>query len=168
MGPHAAPGDFPDVHAVHADGTALNIVKPHEQVDEGGFSAAGGANNGNPAAGYGRQVQVFDEGAFRIVGEGNVPHLHLAVAAFLHQCLRRVRNLRGFVQDGKDPLGRGEGRLQLSDDAGYFIEWFGVLVGVAQKHGDGAHGHAAVDGKGCPGDSHRRVDHSVDEPGAGI
>ena len=41
----------PDVGAGDFDGAAVDIIEPHEQVDEGGLAAAGGADDGDALAG---------------------------------------------------------------------------------------------------------------------
>ena len=81
--------------------------------------------------------------------------------------LRLRGTLRGLDQL-KHPARAGQGVLQLRDHAGNLVEGLGVLVGVVQEAGEIAHGNAAANGNQRTGQSHPRVDHGVDEPGAGV
>ena len=41
------PGQCPDIVVVHPDFARPDIIKAHQQVDDGGFSGAGGTDDGD-------------------------------------------------------------------------------------------------------------------------
>ena len=72
------------------------------------------------------------------------------------------------VDDLEHAARRGHGALQFRHHAGDLVERLGVLVGVGQKAGERAHGHAAVQRQKRPEQAHQRVDHAVDKARAGV
>ena len=57
--PQAFPGDIGNIPAVHQDGAAVDVIKPHQQIDEGGLSGSCGANDGDEAALWGLHAEIL-------------------------------------------------------------------------------------------------------------
>src|SRR5699024_8179654 len=62
---HLAAREHGDVHAVDGDAAAVEVVEPHDEVDQRGLAGSGGADDGDGLAGLGGQVEVADQ---RLVG----------------------------------------------------------------------------------------------------
>ncbi len=166
-------GDGAHVGAVHANGAFVYVIKAHEQVDERGLAAARGADDGHPLTGPDGKAQIPDEGLCRVIAEGDVLKLDLAGRVRQHPGVRRVGALRGLIQQFKDPGGAGKRVLQLGHDAADLVEGLGVLVGVAQKRGQAAHGEGRGGAGGRHADQGARqgdgcIDQVVDKAGAGV
>ena len=65
-----------DVDAVQGDPAAVDLVEPHDQVDQRGLAGAGRPDDGDRLAGRGDQRQVVDQRGLRVVAEGHVLELH--------------------------------------------------------------------------------------------
>ena len=113
-------------------------------------------------------MEILNEGLLRPVGKGHILNGHLALGVFQHPGVRGVRALSGLLNQFKDPAGAGQGVLQLRHHAGDFVKGLGVLVGVAQKGGELAHGKAAAHHAQRAHDAHAGVHQGVDEPGGGV
>ena len=169
---HTAP-QLPPVHihsidTVQADLAALRVVEAHEQIDKGGLAAARGTDDGYPLARLNGKVKIPDQRLGRIIGEMYVPDLHTAPDQLGTLRVFRFRTaLRRFDQI-KDPAGAGQGILQFCDHAGYLIEGFGVLVGIAEEAGQVTHRNTAAHGDQCACQRHTGIDQGVDEPGSRI
>src|SRR5205814_750402 len=61
-----------DVATVERDATAVQLVEPHDEVDQRRLACAGRADDGDGSAGFGDERQVFDE---RLVGAVRERHL---------------------------------------------------------------------------------------------
>ena len=141
-----APVHFLGIDPVEKDFAPVRVVKPHEKIDEGGLSAARGADDGHPLAGLDGQVEVPDQGLVRRVGEAKVLDLHCALHLFrTFRMLRLRRPRRGFDQLEHPPRA-GQRVLQFRHHAGNLVKGLGVLVGVVQEAGEVAHGDAAGNG----------------------
>ena len=141
-----APVHFLGIDPVEKDFAPVRVVKPHEKIDEGGLSAARGADDGHPLAGLDGQVEVPDQGLVRRVGEAKVLDLHCALHLFrTFRMLRLRRPRRGFDQLEHPPRA-GQRVLQFRHHAGDLVKGLGVLVGVVQEAGEIAHGDAAGNG----------------------
>ena len=127
----AVAGDVPDVRALHLDGAAVHVVKAHEQVDNRGLAAAGGAHQGHPLAGLHLQVEVLKQGLLRPVGEGHVLDGHAAPSVFQHPGAGGVGDLGPLLDELEHTARAGQGVLQLRHHAGNLVKGLGVLVGVA-------------------------------------
>ena len=125
-------GHVPDVVAGDGDGAAVDVIEPHEQVDEGGLAAAGGADDGDALAGLDVQRQALDERAVGQIAERDVLDLDVAVRHELCGVLR-FGGLVFSVQKLEHAGCAGQSVLQLGHDAGNFVEGLGVLVGVVQE-----------------------------------
>ena len=167
ISPQGRAGHGANVVPRHRNAAAVHVVKPHEQVDEGGLAAAGGADDGDALSRPDVQAEVLEQGTVGGVGEGHVPDGHLAVAHKLDG-VGSVGNLIGLVQQVEDPLNAGHGVLKLRDHAGDLVEGLGILVGIAQKDAQLSHTDAAAHGEEGAGETHGGVDHAVDKPGHGV
>ena len=160
-------GHIPDVGAGHLDGTAVHIIEAHEQVDEGGLAAAGGADDGDALAGLDVQVQALDEGAVRQVAEGDILQLHMAVR-LQHPGVFGFGHLVVGVQQLEDAGRAGQCVLQLGDDAGDLVERLGVLVGVVEEDAQLTDGDAARHSIDRTYQTDACIDDVVDEAGGGV
>ena len=66
------PGQVADVDAVERDAAAVELVEPHDEVDERRLAGAGRPDDGDGLTGAHRQVEVLDERLVGRVGEGHV------------------------------------------------------------------------------------------------
>ncbi len=100
---------MPDVHAVERHGAALNVVETGQQLHQGTFAMARGADNRQHFAGLDLQVQVLDHRVFApgVVGEPHLFETDLAPGPLHALGLGRVEDLGPGVQQQKDPLRRG-------------------------------------------------------------
>ena len=116
---------------VYGYDAAVYIVKTHQQVDDGGFAAAGGANQRHALAWLHPQVEVFDKGLGLLVGKIYMLGGHGALGLAQLPGAGGVWGLGGFFYEREDPTGAGQGVLQFCHHAGNFVKGLGVLVGVA-------------------------------------
>ena len=162
------PVHLPGVYPIQQDLTAVRVIEPHQQIDKGGLSAAGRANNGDPLSRLNRQVEVSNQRFFRHIGEGKIPDLHPAPHRIRALGMLRLRGLGRGIQQIKYPLGTGNGILQLRHHAGNFIEGLGILIGIVQEHRQATHRNPAGNRNQSTAEAHTGIDHRVDKPGAGI
>ena len=160
-------GHVPDFGAGDFDGAAVDIIEPHEQIDEGGLAAAGGADDGDALAGLDVQRQALDERAVGQIAEGDVLDLDVAVRHELYGVLR-FGGLVFSVQQLEHAGRAGQSVLQLGHDAGNFVEGLGILVGVVQEDAQLADGDASGYGIDRAHEADACVDDVVDEAGGGV
>jgi hypothetical protein len=68
-----------NVLAVDKDTAFLGVVVSEEQAQDGGFSAAGGTDDGNLLACWDREVQVLEDRSVGAVSEGDILELDFAL-----------------------------------------------------------------------------------------
>ena len=151
------------VVAVHRHAAGVDVVEAHEQVDEGGLSAAGVADERNAAPGLGGKVEVLQDRAAGRVREGHVVERDFALDAAELEGSLGVRLLERLVDELKEVARAGDGVLQLRDHAGDVVERLGVLVGVLEEGGEAAHGDAAAEHDERAEDTDGGVDERVHE-----
>ena len=61
-----------NVDVVDGDGAALDVVEAADEVDDGAFAGAGGADDGEGLAGFDAEGEVFDDPVFVFVGKPDV------------------------------------------------------------------------------------------------
>ena len=122
-----------DIRAVHTDCTAVDIIKPHQQIDQRGFAASGRPDNCHTLPGSDRNIAVFDQRTLRHIGERNIVQQHRALCVRQPRQAGRLGAFLRRVDQREDTVCTGERVLQLGDNTGDFIERFGVLVCVAQE-----------------------------------
>ncbi len=107
---------------IDADLSGYRIVKAHQQIDDGGLSGSRGSHDGDDLSRRGVYGHILQDGLFRGVAEGDVIDLHFSLYLAERQGIRGVRRLRILIQNRKDPLGCGEGGLELVEDVGKLID----------------------------------------------
>ena len=75
-------GHVPDIQAVNGNAAAGYVVKPGNQLTQGGLSAAGGAYNGDGLPGIYFQTHVVKHRQIPVVGEGHAAHVDFALYVF--------------------------------------------------------------------------------------
>ena len=75
-------GHVPDIQAVNGNAAAGYVVKPGNQLAQGGLSAAGGTHNGDGLPGIYFQTHVVKHCQIPIVGEGHAAHVDFALYVF--------------------------------------------------------------------------------------
>ena len=160
--------DVAHVDAVVGDGAGLDIVKPVDEIGNGGFSRAGGADEGDLLAGLGVQGQVPQHRLFRHIGkvhmgkayiapqghQGAVRHTPVVVVALLLQGHLALVLLGRQVQDAKNPLGTGQGHHQSVELLGDLADAVGKGADILQKADEDAAGPLPCQ----PQDAHRAGD----------
>ena len=134
----------------------MNVIKPVDQVGNGGLSRAGGAHEGDLLAGLGKQGHVVEHRLFRVVAEVHMVKAH--VAPQLRQ--GAVGLLPGPVAGAAVRLRQGVAVLQHPDQGGGAVVGFGVGV----HHGEnplGA-GHRRQKGIHLLADLAHRLGHLLD------
>ena len=165
--PQGFSGNLPNIFACGADRAIVHIVKAHQQIDEGGLSAAGRTNDGHPLTGHYLQIQILDQRLLGHIGEIHIQQFHLAHLGRVGNILG-VGCFLGLIQQIKDPLGAGDGILQFRHHAADLIEGLGILAGIAQKHAELSHGNAPGAHKQSTHQGHCRIDNIIHKTGTGI
>ena len=97
-----------DVDAVERDAAGVQLVEPHDEVDERRLARAGRPDDGHGLTGADREVEVLDERLVGHVGEGHVLEGHGPVRVLDARGLGDVGLLLGGVEHLEDPLRRGD------------------------------------------------------------
>ena len=76
----------------------MDIVKPHQQVDQRGFAGPGGSNDGHLLPMVDRHTEIPDERRLRLVGKVDLTKLDVAAdllreVAVDRRLLRRIQHL---------------------------------------------------------------------------
>ena len=133
------------VHPVQQDPAGVDLVEPHDQVDQGGLARTRGADDRHGLARFGGQGQVRDQRLVRGVGEGHVleldPPAHRLGQLVPAGALGEVRLLLVRVQQLKDPLSRGHPGDEHVGHAGHLTQGLVELPGVLDERGHRAQGH---------------------------
>ena len=106
------------VDAVEQDLARVDLVEPHQQVDQGGLAGAGRPDDRDRLARLDGQRHVLDQRPVRRVAERHVVELDPAADSGRPGWLGRVGLLLGGVQQREHPLGRRDARLQQVGHAG--------------------------------------------------
>jgi hypothetical protein len=94
-----------DVLAVQGDPAAVELVEPHDEVDQRRLAGTGRADDGDRAAGLGDQRQVLDQGDVRVVREPHVLERHPPARLPDDGGVHGIRRLLGRIQELEHPLG---------------------------------------------------------------
>src|SRR5207344_820115 len=128
------------------DTAAVQLIEPHDQVDQCGLACPGRPDDGHRASRLGYQGQVGDQrflGLFRgfkgvvalgghgIVGEPDVLEGHPTARRIERACL--LWHLLLFVEHLEDPLGRGHTGLQKVRQRGQLSQRLGEHPGVLNE-----------------------------------
>ncbi len=136
--------EVPHVYAANAHGAAGNVVEPGDQIHHRGLAAAGSAHDGeHPAAGHG-EVDIRQQGLFRVVGEGYVVVGHVRVGDVGGLAVFRGLDGIGQVEVVKDAGEQCQGSGEVHVDVQQGLD--GAVQPVHQGHrgGDGAHRQGGV------------------------
>ena len=112
------------------DASLLDVIKPHEQVDDGGLSASRGTYDGHALTALQGQIQVADQLLLWRIGESHVGQRHATVGLLQHHGIGGIRDLGVRLDQLKEPCGAGRSILQLGDNARDLVERLGILVGI--------------------------------------
>jgi hypothetical protein len=127
---------FAQVMAVEADAAFTHIIETRQQVDQRGLARAGRTDDGDLGAGRDVQADVLQHGLLRRIAEVHMAHDNVSARILQAESVRPVRRLRGFVQNLEDPLGAGDGGLEVVVDVGDFHKRPCELARVQQETGD--------------------------------
>ena len=121
-----------DVLSVHENMPLLRIVKAHQQVDNAGFSAAGGSDDAQASAPFDPEGDLFQAllplfpqelavrfpGAVRVIAEGNpVKNQHIAGGCRSSPVFRQGCQILGQIHRPGDPVRGGVGLGHHHEDA---------------------------------------------------
>ena len=126
---------MPDVGSVYGDTAAVYIVKTHQKVDQGSFSAAGRTHNGDSFSGMHADIQVFNQRPVRYIGESNMSQRNFSLSMGKNNGIVVVRGLFSGIQQFKDTRRRCHRILKFRQHAGNIIKRLAVLFDVAQEAG---------------------------------
>ena len=93
-----------NIVAVDVKRSGLHVVETRNETDDGGFSAAGGADDADKLAWLDFQANVGKDGVVGIVSEGDVDEFDGAVEGFGLEAVGVVRKNEIGVEDGADTL----------------------------------------------------------------
>ena len=128
----------------------VELVEPHDEVDQGGLARAGGTDDRHGLTGLGDERQVGDQRALGVVGERHVFELDPPGGLGSREggLGRLVRRLLGGVEELEDPLGRSQPGLEQVGHRRQHLERLGKLPGVLDE------GLDAADAQGSGSDPH--------------
>lgn len=141
--------------AIESDLAGKGIVEPEEEADNGGFSGAGGADDGMGFAGGNVHRNAFEDGGARDVAEGDVLEVDFALDRGGEGFLT-FDHLGFGVEEVLDAVGAGEEALEL-------VEGFAE----AGERPEEPLGHEDEDGIDSDAESAIEGEPSADEEGAG-
>ena len=104
-GAHVVAAEVGDVLTVEQDATAVELVEPHDEVDQRGLPRAGGTDDRDRLAGLDAERQVGDERPLRCVGEADVLELDHPAALDVGGGVGGIRILLVGVEQREDALG---------------------------------------------------------------
>ena len=159
-------GKLLDVLAVYRYTAVCHFIKAHKQVDESGFSASGGAHDGNAHTRLYLQIEMLDERPILGVTERNIGQLDLSCHLFKMPfgVTRLCRNLQKI----KDSGGTGQSALQFGNDRADVVEGLHILIGIGKKHGKSSHRQASARNQEYAEKGHSGINQIVDKTGGGI
>ena len=167
----AFPGNSARIHSIYRNAPGIRVVKPHEQVDDGGFPTACGAHNGDAISRAGSHIHIFYKLLLRCIGKTDIMGFHKPSRIPKRPGVRCIRCFGLRIQQGENSFRSCKGRLHLCNNGGHLVEGFCILIGVGDKTGN------LADSKGsrypchrADGTDHRNGScyHSVYKPRAGI
>ena len=167
-GPQRLPADGRDVDAVDQDPARVDVVEPHQQIDQGGLARPGRPDDRDGATGLRHQGQVLDDGGAGAVGEVDVIELDPAALPVRRgQRLRLVRRLLVGVEQIEHPLRTGNSGLQRVVHAGDLGQRLVELTHVLDECLDAAQGDLAGRHLDTADHRHRDITEVADEGGGG-
>ena len=145
--------------AVQGDGAGIDIVEPHEQLDHGGLTGTGGANDGDLLAGLHLTAEIVDDGLFGHITEPDMVKGDLTIDAGRVCPAGRVGQLIlfGLVQELEHALGSGGHALQHVGHLCQLLDGLGEIADILDKSLDIADGDDAVGGKDAANDGNSHI-----------
>lgn len=122
------------IDAIDGDAPTVNLIEAHEEVDEGGFTGTGWANDGYFLPGMDGDIHILHEQAVWGVAETNVFKGDTATAIFRYDAFFGVRRFFFCVEQGKDAVAGGGGGAEASSHFRNRGKWLGKTAGVFE-HG---------------------------------
>ena len=160
---------IPDISTAYADGTRIDIVEPHQQIDQRCLSTAGRTDNCYHLAVFYIQIKILDQLFLRCVGERHMFQTDMAHVIFRQRfCRLRIRNLRFLIDQFKHPARTCNRILQLCDNTGNFIKWLRILIRIRQKCRELSDSHHPAYCRKRSGQADSCIDKAVDKPGCRI
>ena len=101
------------------------------------------AHDGNGLSRLGLEVQIVQHGFARHVAKAHVTRLHIPLHLREHLRIGRVRQLLRLIQQGKNPLRRGQRGIDFVDDVSDFVDRAAEFAGVEHEGRNLLHAHAA-------------------------
>src|SRR5690606_8274243 len=100
-----------DIDAIDGDFSGLWIEESQEQIDERGFSGAGGADDSDGGAGGDGEVEVFEDGLASGVAEGDVFETDFAGCGLGVERFLAAEDVDGGFEQVENAGGGGHGAL---------------------------------------------------------
>ena len=132
------------VDAVDGDPALVDLVEPHQQVDQGRLAGAGRSDDGDHLARLHDEVEVLDERHLGQVAERHVLELDAPGDVRPRPDELDLAALLAFVEELEDPLGRGDRGLDDVGDAGGLGDRHRELARVLDEGLDVAEAHLPV------------------------
>ena len=161
--PKFAPVEIPDVMAVDADGAAVHVIEPHEQLDHGRLAGAGRTDDGDLLAFLHFRGEVIDDRFVGIISEIHMVKFHISVQAFHGHRIRHGLVLFLFIQELEDALGRSRRELKHIGDLGHLLDRLGEVAHILDKGLDVPHLDGLPDRQESAKDRHAYVSEVSDK-----
>ena len=118
---------------IYGDPAAVQLIEPHQQLDDGGLPRSCRSDYRHSLARLSREREILDHRLIRRVPEFHMIKLHSSFHTVRVYFLRRIRidiHCLFFLYQLKDTLSRGSGRLQLIGQqlATWEIGWLKLLT----------------------------------------
>ena len=160
---------IPDISTSDADGTGIDIIETHQQIDQRRLSTAGRPDDSYHLALLYIQIKILNQLFLRCVGERHMLQADMAHVTFRQWfCRLRIRNLRFLIDQFKHPSRTCDRILQLCDNTGNFIKWLRILIRIRQKCRELPDRHHTAYCRKCSRQTDSCIDKAVDKPGRRI
>ena len=119
--------------AIQPNGTAVYIIKPHEQLYHGGFSGTSRADNGDLLSRLYRCAEIVNDALLRLIAKGNVLKINAALDIFQLYRMFCTGCLFGFFQEFKNTLCCSRHRLYLIEHLCNLLHGLGKVLYILDK-----------------------------------
>ena len=136
--PQIIPPDMTDIYPVNGDRTALNVIKPVDQIGNRRLSCSGGSYKGNLLPRFCIETDILQNYLFRIVAKGHMIERHMPLHRLQHRRVGIVRRFRRLIHHRKHPLRSCQGRKHIADLHGNLINRARELPGKIQEYSQSA------------------------------
>ena len=135
----------PDIQAIDPNITTVYIIKPWNEICNGGFSGAAGPYKCNHLSGFCRKRQIRKRIMLMIVGERHMLHLHMSLDLRQRLCSRMILHAFLHIQHGKDAVHSRHRLLDGSIYPGNALDRIGQIDRIGQKRHQRARRDLIVD-----------------------